>query len=323
MIEYWFKVLECQIWLTNTKPFFRKNETNFSALQKRSPYIGVSYKFVLKSVKSLNKILWVIEYWFEALECQIRSKNLKPFFWESEAKLETLQKLSLYIGVCYKFGLKSVKTLNKTFWVMQYWFKDWECQIWSTNIKPFSWESEANLGTLQKVSPFIGVFKSILKSPIDLNRIIWVTEYLIKALECEIWGTNTKPFFRESVGKLQTLQKLPPYIRVSHKVALKSVKTLNRIFWTMEYWFKALECQIWLTNTNSFFWESETNLGTFQKLPSYISVGYKFVLKCVRNLSWLVFSFFQMLWELNFQLSNIQLEIMQQMQTAKMQTLEK
>ena len=115
MIEYWFKVLECQIWLTNTKPFFRKNETNFSALQKRSPYIGVSDKFVLKSVKSLNKILWVIEYWFEALECQIRSKNLKPFFWESEAKLETLQKLSLYIGVCYKFGLKSVKTLNKTF----------------------------------------------------------------------------------------------------------------------------------------------------------------------------------------------------------------
>ena len=205
MIEYWFKVLECQIWLTNTKPFFRKKKTNFSALQKRSPYIGVSDKFVLKSDKSLNRILWVIEYWFETLECQIRWKNLKPFFRESEAKLETLQKLSLYIGVCYKFGLKSVKTLNKTFWVMQYCFKDWECQIWLTNIKPFSWESEANLGTLQKVSPFIGGCKSILKSPIDLNRIIWVIEYLIKALECEIWGTNTKPFFWESVGKLQTL----------------------------------------------------------------------------------------------------------------------
>ena len=97
------------------KTIFQEKRDKLFSSSKTFSYIGVSDKFVLKSVKSLNKILWVIEYWFEALECQIRSKNLKPFFWESEAKLETLQKLSLYIGVCYKFGLKSVKTLNKTF----------------------------------------------------------------------------------------------------------------------------------------------------------------------------------------------------------------
>ena len=49
----------------------------------------------------------------------------------------------------------------------------------------------------------------------------------------------------------------------------------------MEYWFKALERQIWSANTKLFFRESETNLGTLQRLSPYIGVSYKFVLKCV------------------------------------------
>ena len=36
----------------------------------------------------------------------------RPFLWESDAKLETFLKHSLYIGVFYKFALNSVKTLN-------------------------------------------------------------------------------------------------------------------------------------------------------------------------------------------------------------------
>ena len=119
-----------------------------------------------------------------------------------------------------------------------------------------------------------------------------------------------KTIFWESEAKLEPLPKLSPYIGVFNESVLKSVKDLNRTFWVIEYWFKASECQIWSTNTKTIFWESETVLGTLQKLSPYIGVAYKFVLKCVRNLSWLWFSFFQMFWMLNVQLSNIQLEIM-------------
>ena len=45
------------------------------------------------------------------------------------------------------------------------------------------------------------------------------------------------------------------------KSFLKSVKSLNRISWVMEYWLIAFLCQIWLTNINTFFWESVSNLG--------------------------------------------------------------
>ena len=45
--------LKCQIWLTNTKPFFWKNEANVETLPKPSRSIQVFYKFVLKPGKSL------------------------------------------------------------------------------------------------------------------------------------------------------------------------------------------------------------------------------------------------------------------------------
>ena len=183
----------------------------------------------------------------------------------------------------------------------EYWFKDLECQIWWTNTKLFFWESGTKLETLQNLG---------LKSVKTRNRIFWAMEYWFKAWECQIWSTNTKPFFRESERNLGALQKVFLYIGASYKSVLKSLKCLNRIFWVIEYWLKNLECQIWPTNTKTFFWESDTILGTLQKLSPYIGVAYKFVFKCVGNLSWMWFSFFQMLWMLNVQLSNIQLEKM-------------
>ena len=75
-----------------------------------------------------------------------------------------------------------------------------------------------------------------------------------------------KPFFLESEAKLQTLQKLSTYIRVSYKFVLKSVKTLNRIFWAIEYWFKALECQIQSTNTKPFFWKTFSLYWSFRSI---------------------------------------------------------
>ena len=120
-----------------------------------SLYIAVSYKLVLKSVKSLTRIFSVIEYWFKALECQICSTNTNPSFWESQINLGTLEKVFPYIGASYKFVLKSVKRLNQILWAMDYSFKALQCQIWSTNTKSFFWKNEAKRETLQKLFLYI------------------------------------------------------------------------------------------------------------------------------------------------------------------------
>ena len=174
--------------MTNTKLFSWESEENVETIQKFSPYIWVSYKFVLKSVKILNRISWATESWFKVLKCQIRLTNKKPFLWESETNVETLQKPSLYNGVSYKFVLKFEKSLNRIFRATEYWFNALKCQIWLTNTKPFFWESQANVETLQKSSPYNGVsYKFVLKSEKCLNRIFWATEYWFKALKCQIW----------------------------------------------------------------------------------------------------------------------------------------
>ena len=92
---------KCQTWPINTKPFFWENESNLETFQTFSLYIVASYKFVLKSVKGLNKIFWVIEYWYKALKCPSCSTNTKPFFRESETIVETSQFCS-QIEVSYK-----------------------------------------------------------------------------------------------------------------------------------------------------------------------------------------------------------------------------
>ena len=159
--------------MTNTKLFFWESEANVETLQKYFSYIGVSYKFVLKSVKRRNRILWSTEYWFKALKCQIWLTNTKLIFWERKANVETLQKPSLYNGVSYKFVLKSEESLNRIFWATEYSFKSLKCKIWLTNTKPFFLESETNVETLQKPSPYIWVsYKFVLKSEKSLNRIL-------------------------------------------------------------------------------------------------------------------------------------------------------
>ena len=150
--EYWFKALKCQTWLTNTKPPFWESEANVETLQKRSPYICVSYKFFLKSVKILIRISWAMESCFKILKCQFWLMNTKPLFWESEANVETLQKTSLYIWVSYKFVLKSEKNLNRILWATEYWLRALKCRFWLTNTKSFFWESKTNVETLQKFS---------------------------------------------------------------------------------------------------------------------------------------------------------------------------
>ena len=112
------QVLQCQIWSTNTKSFFLQDQAKLESLQKLTPFIGVSHKSVFKSVKSITRIFWATEYLFKALECQIWSTNTKSCFWKNEAKLQTLQKLSPYIGVSCKLLLRSVKSFNRIFVAM-------------------------------------------------------------------------------------------------------------------------------------------------------------------------------------------------------------
>ena len=76
-----------------------------------------------------------MEYWFRASECQIWWRNTELFFWEVETNFGTFQKLSSYIGVSCKVGLESVKTLNRIFWTIEYYFRVLEYQILSTNTK--------------------------------------------------------------------------------------------------------------------------------------------------------------------------------------------
>ena len=218
----------------------------------------------MKSVKSLNRILWATEYWFKAFKFKIWLTNTKPFFWESKANIETLLILSPYIWFSYKFVLKSVNSLKRIFLATEYWFKALKCQFWLTNTKPFFWESEANVEALQNLSPYIWVsHKLVLKSFSSLNRILWATEYWLKVLKCQIWLTNIKPFFWKSEANFETLQNFSSYISISYKFPLKSRTSLNRILWATEYWFNALKYRIWLTNTKPFFWKSEANIETF------------------------------------------------------------
>ena len=137
--------------------------------KKISSYIGVLHKFVLKFAKSLKQNVRAMEYWLQALECQNQSRNTKLLYWESNANLEILQKLSPSIEVSDRFDFKSVK-----------------CQVLPTNTIPFFWKIEANLEHPEKLSPYIGIYYNfVLKSVKSLNRIFWIMEHWFKALECK------------------------------------------------------------------------------------------------------------------------------------------
>ena len=112
---------------------------------------------------------------------------------------------------------------------------------------------------------------------------------------------STKSVFWKNEAKLETLQKLSPDIWVFNKFVLKSSKTLNQIFSVIEYWSKALECKIWLTNTKSFCWESEASLQILQKTLSlywsFLQICFEVCLKAESNplSDWLLVQSFNVL----------------------------
>ena len=160
-IKYCFKTLEWQICSTNTISFSWENEAKLKTLKKLFQYIGCSFKFVLKTIKSLNQIFVDMEYWFKALECQIRLTNTILFFWETETNLATLQKLSRYIRVSHKVVLKSVKTLNRILWAMEYWFSLYNAKFARRIQSHFSRKTKQSLNLSKN-------FLRLLEFPISL-----------------------------------------------------------------------------------------------------------------------------------------------------------
>ena len=143
--------------------------------------------------------------------------------------------------------------------------KTLESIIWLTNAKPFflgkrdkPWNSSK---TLSLYWSFLWICFEVCQT---LHQIFWEIEYWFKSLGCQIRSTNTKPFFWKSEVKLQTLQNLSPYIDVCRKFVLNLAKIINRISWAMEYWFKAWECRIWLTNTKPFSGNAGQTLDRFR-----------------------------------------------------------
>ena len=51
--QHWYKAQKCEISSTNTNPFLSGSEANLETLKKVFLHIGVSYKFLLKSAKSV------------------------------------------------------------------------------------------------------------------------------------------------------------------------------------------------------------------------------------------------------------------------------
>ena len=54
--KYWLKALKWENWLTIENLFLWESKAKFKSLSKQFLYIWVSYKTVLKPVKSLNRI---------------------------------------------------------------------------------------------------------------------------------------------------------------------------------------------------------------------------------------------------------------------------
>ena len=91
-----------------------EREAKIQILQRICLHVGVCCKPVLKVAKSLNQTFWATECWYKAQKCKILSTNTKLFFRWSEANLKTSWQLSPYIGVSYKFVLKSLFWKHKS-----------------------------------------------------------------------------------------------------------------------------------------------------------------------------------------------------------------
>ena len=128
----------------------------------------------MKSVKSLNGIIWATEYWLMASLCQTWLTNTKPFFWKSKPNLGYLQNLCSYIGVSYRLVLNSTKDRNGIFSVIQGFIM----LDLGDNYKNIFLEKQGKPWNSTNHSSFFGNFyKFPMKTVLSVNWIFWVIEY--------------------------------------------------------------------------------------------------------------------------------------------------
>ena len=169
----------------------------------------------MKSVKSLNRILWATEYCLKALKYQISLTKTKAFFWKSEANVETLQKCYPYIWVFDKFVLKSVKILNRILWASEYWFKALKCQFWLTNTTAFLSKKEAKPWPSPKTfSLYLGFLQICFEVCQKPKSKVMSFGILAQGFKMPNLVNEYKTIFWESGANVKTLQKFSPYIRV-------------------------------------------------------------------------------------------------------------
>ena len=114
------------------------------------------------------------------------------------------------------------------------------------------WTLTAYIGSSENIGTRLHIAKMNINS---LQWIFW--EYWCKAPNCQTCSENTKAFSWKRKANLETFQILLSHIRVSFKLDLEFFKSLNRIFWWIDYLHEATTSQVWLGNTKSFISEKE------------------------------------------------------------------
>lgn len=123
--------------------------------------------------------------------------------------------------------------------MIEYWYKAWKHPICATSTKPYFWKSETSLETLQKLSSQIGVnYKLDVKCVKSLNRDLWGIEHWYKVQKRQILSESAKSCFWKMEESLKTFQNLSFYLLVTYKFILKSIKSLNSIFWWLNIGIK-------------------------------------------------------------------------------------
>ena len=95
--EFWYTAWKHQIFSINTKLFFLENEATLS--DEPSPYIWGSYKFILKSGKSLNRIFWAYGILIQGFKMPNLFGEYKAIFLRKQGTYQNSPKLfSLYLS---------------------------------------------------------------------------------------------------------------------------------------------------------------------------------------------------------------------------------
>ena len=129
----------------------------------------------MKSVKSLNRMSWATGYWLKALKWQIWVTNAKPFFWENDVNVETLQNFSPFefpINLIWSLSIASMES---------YELPNFSSRVWNVKVgwriqNYFSGKVRQTLKVSENLLP-------ILESPINLFWSVskaWIASYELR-----------------------------------------------------------------------------------------------------------------------------------------------